>query len=174
MIELLKRIWKRWNIGDRIIPYKTSFEYSPIWQSKTRPKCLSMCPLCCLYPWRRAAVVHHLKYKRSRARIILGYLFLGHDFGASVSGYEIPGWDIVSISKDGHENSYGASLSPKSVHFTGTKPHWIKHKNSIDNHQSTGMMLRLRLTFLFIIGGWLIVIFPVVAATSYLVVSLIK
>lgn len=174
---MIRKLWDRWSIGDRLVPYKTSFEYSPIWLSITRPKCLTMCSRCCLYPWRPAKVVHHLKYKRSTLRIILGYIFLGHDFGRSVSGYEIPGWDIVPISEGGHQNGYGASISRDSVHFTGDKlqkPYWIKCKNSIDNHQAPEMLWRLRLTFFLLAGGWVLLLFPIVAIASYLIVSLIS
>jgi hypothetical protein len=119
-------------------------------------------------------VVHHLKYKRSRFRIACGYIFLGHDFGTSVSGYEIPGWDCVPVSKHCHENYYGSSKSQQSVHFTGdenTPAYWIKMPKSIDNHQEGAIAFRLRVTFLFLSGGWILLFFPAIAYGSFLVVT---
>jgi len=171
MVNQIRKLIERWSITDRFVPESKTFDYSPVWVSHTRPKCLKLCDRCCLHPWKEAKIVHHLKYKRSNLRIILGYIFLGHDFGRSISGYEIPGWDIVPVSTDAHHNSYGASSSPNSVHFTGTNPHWIKHPHSIDNHQSFKMKWRLRITFFLLIGGWVVLIFPIVAIAVYLLVS---
>jgi len=173
MSNFFHKLWKRWNWVDRIVPNNPTFDYACNWDIKKR-KVYEMCDHCAFQPWRKASVIHHLKYTRSNLRIILEYLFLGHDFGRSVSGYEIPMIDIVPVSKECHENYYGSSKSKMSVHFTGDEsndPYWIKQPKSIDNHQSPTIALRLRLTFFLFSGGWVVSFFPAIAYFFYLITS---
>lgn len=114
-------------------------------------------------PWRKAAIVHHLKYTRSKPRRLVEWLWFGYDFRRSNLGYEIPGWDIVPISEHCHQQEAGSSCFQYSVHFTGnenTDPYWIKAGGGIENHQALAIALRLRLTFWALSGGWIFLFFP--------------
>lgn len=93
---------------------KTTFQYSDNWHTKAKlttyllPRCV-----CCMKP---AQAVHHMKYRRSIPRRILG-LFLLHNPHSSVSGYEIPLWDVIPVCHRHHDNHYGISNNPHSVHY---------------------------------------------------------
>ena len=94
----------------------SKFEYASNWSITCR-RVRRLQPLCTNNPWHgRATVVHHIKYKRSFLRRFLG-IFLLHFPVASVSGYEIPGWDCVGVCSRCHENYYGRSSSRISVHY---------------------------------------------------------
>lgn len=139
-------------------------EYAPNWQSKRR-QTFAICDRCSMQPWRKAKVVHHLKYTRSRPRRLIEWLLFRHDWNESNIGYEIPGWDIVGVSEHCHENYYGASDKLYSVHFTGDKhtdPYWIKD-GGLYNHQCHALALRLRVTFWAMAGGWIFLFFPAIA-----------
>lgn len=65
-----------------------------------------------------------------------------------VSGVEIPGWDCVTVCQQCHENSYGRSNNPESVHYY---KHWIQ-TGGIENHQAALKAWSLRIKF------WVLVI----------------
>lgn len=146
---MFRKLWLRWNPFIRMVPKPKTFEYSESWAGTSR-KARQLNPRCCVNPLLKADVTHHLKYTRSKLRRLLGYLFLGHDFGASVAGYEIVGWDVVTVSSRHHDNYYGKSSDRRSVHYFKV---WVQHQGaSIDNHQTTLKAFELRLRF------WLIVL----------------
>ncbi|MCC5619206.1 hypothetical protein LC605_29845 [Nostoc sp. CHAB 5836] len=120
----------------------TRFEYASNWSITCR-RVYKLQPHCTNNPWHgRATVVHHLKYKRSLLRRILG-IFLLHFPRASVSGYEIPGWDCVGVCNSCHENYYGRSSSRTSVHYHQV---WVQ-KGGLDNHQTFIKATLLRIKF---------------------------
>lgn len=176
----------RWNPFSRWVDKPTHFDYSDNWEEICL-KAKAINPRCTINPFLPAQVVHHLKYTRSWLRRILGYLFLGHDFGASVSGYEIPGWDCITVSKHNHHNHYGRSSRRHSVHYTGraseeggTKKDavWVQHRNHpIDNHQTRCKMWELRLRFWIVAlfyHFWLVIVIALLTAiASYCLVSVI-
>jgi hypothetical protein len=130
---------------------KTEFEYASNWQN-TRRKTLKLMPRCTCNPLHKASIVHHLKYKRSLLRRLFGCFLLHNPFQASVSGYEILGWDIVPVCSSCHENSYGRSLNHKSVHYTKV---W-KQKGGLNNHNTFFFTWKMR--FLFWI--WISLLMP--------------
>jgi hypothetical protein len=94
----------------------TSFEYARNWSITCR-RVYRLQSRCTNNPWHgKATIVHHLHYRRSLLRRILG-MFLLHFPHTSVSGYEIPGWDCVGVCSRCHENYYGRSSSRTSVHY---------------------------------------------------------
>ena len=127
-------------------------EYASNWESKKR-RIYAQTRRCCWCFVSPASIVHHVKYTRSPGRRVVGLLFK-QDFDRSNVGYEIGGWDVFPVCDRCHENSYGASQSPHSLHYTGTpNPKWIKVENRIKNHivlnHNTGVVVwRLRLTWL--------------------------
>jgi hypothetical protein len=121
----------------------STFEYGDNWNSKKK-QTYTMVNRCTQNPFHKSSlVVHHMKYKRGIIRRI-GGIFLGHNpLKSSISGLEIPGWDIVPVCKCCHENSYGRSLNKKSVHGKGN---WIQ-KGGLDNRNTRGKMWELRIKF---------------------------
>ena len=126
---------------------KTEFEYAANWRSHCR-KTLKLMPRCTCNPLHKASIVHHLKYKRSLLRRFAGCLLLHNPLQASVSGYEIPGWDIVPVCVICHENSYGRSLNPHSVHHAKI---W-KQKGGLNNRNTFFFMWKIRFLFWFWVG----------------------
>lgn len=125
---------------------KTTFKYASNWR-KTCKLTLDLMPRCAWNPLHKALVVHHLKYKRSLFRRFLGCFLLHNPLQYTVSGYEIIGWDIVSVCSSCHDNNYGRSLNPRSVHHTKV---WIQ-KGGLNNHNTFSASWKLRCFF------WLIV-----------------
>jgi hypothetical protein len=123
---------------------KTTYNYPDNWVS-IKKQTLRKVSRCVNNPTHknRKLIVHHLKYKRSRLRRLLGIFLLHNPFQASVSGYEIPGWDIVPVCEHCHENSYGKSLNKSSVHYTKD---WIQ-KGGLNNRQILSKTWELRLKF---------------------------
>jgi len=108
-----------------------------------------MQPLCTNNPFHGdAQIVHHLHYRRSLLRRTLGLLLLNLPV-KSISGFEIPGFDIVPICKECHQNSYGTSKSRRSLHYHKI---WIQ-RGGIDNHQHWFTAWRLRINY-FILFLW--------------------
>jgi hypothetical protein len=127
----------------------TTFNYADNW-NQTKAKTYKMVNRCTQNPLHNGkTVVHHLKYKRGLVRRFLGIFLLHNPFQVSVSGLEIPGWDIVPVCTCCHENSYGRSLNKKSVHGKGN---WIQ-KGGLDNRNTVGKMWELRIKFLIL---WLL------------------
>lgn len=120
---------------------KTTFVYSPNWDS-IRCRTLAMQPRCTVNPMHRARIAHHLKNRRSLLRMILG-MFLLHPPRRSVAGFEIPGWDVVSVCPECHENHYGRSTRKSSVHHPSV---WIQ-RGGLDNHNVLWFRWELRLKF---------------------------
>lgn len=126
----------------------TTYKYPANWKSI----CSSTYRLnsrCVVNPLRRADCIHHLKYKRSMLRRMLGFLILGHTYEQSVSGYEIPGWDVVSVSSHNHQNGYGRSKNPNSVHYTKI---WVQ-LGGLHSRNTFLFAWKLRLSF------WILVLF---------------
>ncbi|MBO3463675.1 hypothetical protein G7B40_040385 [Aetokthonos hydrillicola Thurmond2011] len=120
----------------------TTFVYAENWR-RTCAKTYQLLPRCTQNPLHgRAQVIHHLKYKRSFTRRILG-IFLLHPPKKSVSGLEIIGYDIIPLCNACHENSYGRTLNKKSVHYTGV---W-KQKGELNNHNVAWFAWKLRAQF---------------------------
>ena len=61
---------------------------------------------------------------------------------------EIPGWDCVTVCQHCHDNNYGRSNNPESVHYY---KHWIQ-RGGIRNHQAAFKAWSLRIKF------WVLVI----------------
>ena len=125
-------------------PFKSpqSFQYPDNW-NRVKKSAYRLQPLCTVNPFHgKASVVHHLKYKRSLLRRFLG-LFLLHRPTKSVSGFEIPGYDVVTVCKHCHANDYGYGSHRRSLHY---KTVWIK-KGGINNYQVWYKALELRLKF---------------------------
>lgn len=119
------------------------FEYHPNWMITVR-KTHRLQPMCTNNPFHgKATVVHHLKYRRSLLRRILG-MFLLHKPVKSVSGHEIPGWDVVTVCEYCHANSYGYGLHGRSLHH---KSVWIKSGERYGNRQVWWKAWELRLKF---------------------------
>lgn len=128
---------------------KTEFEYAGNWRSNCN-KGLRLMPFCTCNPMHgRAVVVHHVKYKRSPVRRILG-VFLFHSPKETVSGREIIGYDAFPICENCHHNVYGRSSYPDSVHYTKV---W-KQLGGLDSHNVSSVAWRLRFKFWF----WVIVL----------------
>jgi hypothetical protein len=123
---------------------KTTYNYPDNWVA-IKKQTLRKVSRCVNNPAHRnrKLIVHHLKYKRSWLRRLLGVFLLHNPFQASVSGYEIPGWDIVTVCEHCHENSYGKSLNRNSVHYT---KHWIQ-KGGLNNRQILSKAWELRIKF---------------------------
>lgn len=118
------------------------FEYAPNWRAICQ-RTYKLQPRCTNNPFHgQADVVHHLKYKRSILRRVLG-IFLLHSPKASVSGFEIPGWDIVPVCDRCHNNHYGRSSDKRSVHHFSS---WIQ-KGGLNNHQTCLKAWELRIKF---------------------------
>jgi hypothetical protein len=119
------------------------FQYAN-WSS-TAAKTKRLQPFCSNNPFHgRASTVHHLKYRRSLFRRILG-LFLLHKPCKSVAGREIPGYDVVTVCDHCHANNYGHGLHGRSLHH---KSVWIKVKlNTLNNHQIWWKAWELRIKF---------------------------
>jgi hypothetical protein len=126
------------------MPSKTTFEYAENWRLTCR-RGLRLMPFCTCNPMHgRAAVVHHVKYRRSFVRRLLG-MFLFHSPRATVSGREIIGYDAFPICENCHHNVYGRSDRPNSVHYTKV---W-KQLGGLDNHNVPSLAWRLRFKFWF-------------------------
>ncbi len=118
------------------------YQYPRNWKRKCR-NTLSIMPRCCCNPLHQASVVHHVKYKRCLPRR-LGGIFLFHNpFQISVSGYEIPGWDVVPVCEHCHSNGWGRSLNPDSVHYSAN---WLQ-KSGLNSRNTYKKMWRLRFNF---------------------------
>ena len=127
------------------------FKYSENWHSKAKHT-TKMQPLCTNNPFHgEAHIVHHIHYRRSLLRRTLGLLLLNLPT-KSISGFEIPGFDIVPICKECHQNSYGISKSRRSLHYHKI---WIQ-RGGLDNHQHWFTAWRLRINY-FILFLWGIV-----------------
>ena len=123
---------------------RESFYYHPAWYRKAE-QCKSIQQWCTNNPFHgKANIVHHLKYKRSWLRRLLGIFLLHNPFQASVSGYEIPGWDIVPVCSRCHHNHYGRSSSPISLHNGNV---WIQ-EGGLNNRQVWWKAWELRIKFL--------------------------
>ncbi len=110
-----------------------------------------MQPRCTNNPLHgKATIVHHLKYKRSIFRRVLGLLLI-HSPKASIAGFEIPGWDVVGVCARCHSNTYGRSSDKCSVHH---KSVWLK-PGGINNRQTFLKKWELRIKFfvLWVFGG---------------------
>lgn len=125
----------------------TSFQYSLQWRSKCR-RTYQLFPRCICNPFHKATAVHHIQYKRSFLRRILGLLLL-HSPRRSLSGLEIPGWDIVPVCNYCHTNNYGRSLNKNSVHYVKV---W-KQLGGLNNHNTFLFAWKLRIKF------WILAIF---------------
>lgn len=130
---------------------KITFEYHPNWSAKSR-RTLRLMPRCTCNPLHKATVVHHLHNRRSLLRRIFEMLLLRNPLDESVSGYEIPGWDVVPLCNSCHDNNYGRSLNPRSVHYTKV---WIQ-LGGLNNHNTMQFKLQLRMKFWF----FLLVLLP--------------
>jgi hypothetical protein len=119
----------------------STFVYADNWR-RTRALTYKLLPRCTQNPFHKATVIHHLKYKRSFVRRVLG-IFLLHPPKKSVSSFEIPGWDCIPLCNVCHENSYGRTSNKKSVHYTGV---W-KQRGELDNHNVTWFAWKLRIQF---------------------------
>jgi hypothetical protein len=125
------------------------FEYASNWSITCRRVC-RLQPRCTNNPFHgRATVVHHLHYRRSLLRRILG-IFLLHFPSVSVSGYEIPGWDCVGVCSCCHENYYGRSSNHNSVHHRNV---WVQF-GGLNNHQTWIKATELRIKF------WILALMP--------------
>lgn len=125
------------------------FEYHKNWKRKCRIT-LSIMPRCCCNPLHPGEVVHHVKYKRCLSRRLFGIFLLHNPLKVSVSGYEIPGWDVVPVCNYCHSNEYGRSSNLDSVHHP---KHWIQHKNNrLSNRNTLIKMWRLRFNFWLCVG----------------------
>lgn len=121
----------------------STFTYAKNWESKKKI-CKNIYCKCTQNPIHSGTIaIHHLKYKRSIIRRIFGIALLHNPLQASVSGLEIPGWDIVPVCSECHENSYGRSLSSRSVHCKGK---WIQ-KGGLENRNSFLTTWKLRIMF---------------------------
>ncbi|MEH1779713.1 MAG: hypothetical protein V7L26_11470 [Nostoc sp.] len=128
----------------------TKFEYAPNWGRICR--CTHRLQhRCTQNPLHgKASIIHHLKYTRSPLRRIFG-IFLLHFPRRSVSGFEIPGWDIVTVCDCCHSNYYGRSSDKRSVHH----PSVWRQTGGINNRQTWGKTWELRIKF------WLLAIFRI-------------
>lgn len=125
-------------------------EYAPNWD-ETKDRVKAKTRRCCMRPWLSMRDVHHVKYRRSLPRRILGKVFRGNDLSPSNIGYEWIGWDVFPISEKCHHNIYGRSLNRCSVHYTGDNPHWIQDRHDqINNHNVAWLKWRLRITWLIL------------------------
>lgn len=129
----------------------TSFEYGKNWR-QTCKVTLKLMPRCTCNPLHKASIVHHLHYKRSLLRRLLEVFILRNPFNASVSGLEIPGWDIIPVCANCHDNHYGRSLDPRSVHY---KKVWIQ-KGGLNNHNTMLFKIEMRIKFWL----WVLLLFP--------------
>ncbi len=149
----------------------TEFEYANNWP-RTCERTRALLPRCTVNPLLPAQCVHHLKYKRSLLRRILGWILFRHPLEKSVSGYEIPGWDCVTVSNHNHHNHYGRSNKPNSVHYSGV---WVKHQgHPIDNHQVWWKAWELRLRFwvlVLLFHHWLLVLAGSASFTTALIIA---
>lgn len=118
------------------------FEYAGNWK-RTCKNALKILPRCTCNPLHKASVVHHLKYRRSLLRRVLG-LFLLHAPKKSVSGLEIIGWDCIPVCTNCHQNVYGSSFNPCSVHYIKK---WKQEKVALNNHNVWWFALELRIKF---------------------------
>jgi hypothetical protein len=137
---------------------KTTFEYAGNWRNTCR-KTLNLMPRCTCNPLHKASVVHHLHNRRSLVRRLLGIFVLHNPLHASVSGYEIPGWDIIPVCDSCHDNNYGRSLNPRSVHYTKV---WIQ-KGGLNNHNTLFFKTKMRLMFWL----WVFILIPLKLITCY-------
>lgn len=119
----------------------TTFKYADNWRSTCR-RTYTLLPRCTQNPLHKACYIHHLHYKRSILRRILGLLLL-HPPYKSISGFEIPGLDIVGLCEKCHENSYGRTTNPRSVHYVGV---W-KQLGGLENHNVGWFKWKLRAQF---------------------------
>ena len=152
------------------------FEYANNWNLTCR-RTHRLQPKCTNNPLHGyAQIVHHLKYKISFLRRswyavkLIFHCFMGivtllinrksaikHFEQVSilakcvalgwVSGVEIPGWDCVTVCQQCHENSYGRSNNPDSVHYY---KHWTQ-RGGIRNHQAAFKAWSLRIKFLVLV-----------------------
>lgn len=133
------------------LPYirrsRATFTYSPAWDTMRR-RTLLMQPRCTVNPFHKATVVHHVKNKRSLPRRILGLLLL-HPPKKTVSGFEILGWDVVSVCEKCHQNHYGRGSLNASVHRTSV---WIQ-RGGLDNANVWWFRWELRIRFWIIAFG---------------------
>jgi hypothetical protein len=119
----------------------TTFEYADNWRITCR-RTYQLLPRCTQNPLHKACYIHHLKYKRSLLRRILG-IFLLHPPCSSVSGFEIIGWDVVPLCHICHDNNYGRSHDRRSVHYVGV---WRQY-GGLDNHNVAWFRWKLRMQF---------------------------
>jgi hypothetical protein len=130
---------------------KAGFQYHPNWYSKAQ-KTKRIQKWCTNNPYHNhATIVHHLHYKRSLLRRVLGMFLLHNPFQVSISGYEIPGWDIVPVCEVCHDNHYGRSSSPISLH----NGHLWVQRGGLGNYQVWWKACQLRFNFfiLWVLGG---------------------
>jgi hypothetical protein len=120
---------------------KTEFVYADNWRLTCR-RTYQLLPRCVCNPLHKAVNIHHLKYKRSIPRRLLGMLLL-HPPRKSVSGFEIPGWDCVPVCEKCHENYYGRTVARHSVHCVDV---WIQ-RGGLDNHNIWWFAWKLRIKF---------------------------
>ncbi|BBD63352.1 hypothetical protein NIES2109_62020 (plasmid) [Nostoc sp. HK-01] len=127
------------------------FKYAEDWHNRARLT-RQIQPLCTNNPFHgHATIVHHLYYRRSLLRRILG-IFCLHFPYASISGCEIPGIDIVPVCDLCHQNYYGRSGERASVHH----PSIWKQNGGINNRQVESKVWELRLKFWLLVFGRLI------------------
>ncbi|MFN6475295.1 hypothetical protein [Nostoc sp. DedQUE07] len=125
---------------------KTEFEYASNWRSYCNAG-LRLMPFCTCNPMHgKAVTVHHVKYKRSFLRRILG-MFLFHSPKKSVSGREIVGYDVFPLCENCHRNSYGKSSYPGSVHYTKV---W-RQLGGLNSHNVPSLAWSLRFKFWFLV-----------------------
>lgn len=120
----------------------TTFEYALNWKS-TCNRTYQLLPRCTQNPLHgEAHCIHHIKYKRSWFRRILGML-LFHFPKKSVSGLEIIGWDVVPLCYGCHFNAYGRTTARRSVHYVAV---W-RQLGALENHNVWWFAWKLRLQF---------------------------
>lgn len=133
------------------LPYirrsKTTFTYSPDWDT-IRRRTLRLQPRCTVNPMHKATIVHHVKNKRSLIRRIIGLLLL-HPPKKTVSGFEISGWDVVSVCEKCHQNHYGRGSHHASVHHPSV---WVQ-RGGLDNSNVWWFRIELRIRFWAIAFG---------------------
>jgi hypothetical protein len=123
----------------------SDFKYSEHWQD-TKRTCKNIYCKCTQNPLHTGNIqIHHLKYTRSIPRRIAGICLLHNPLERSVSGYEIPGWDIVPLCEACHENNRGRGSTRRSVHHPSR---WIQ-TGGLGNRNTFDTQFCLRTQFLF-------------------------
>lgn len=126
---------------------RTYFKYASNWK-RTCDRTRKIFNRCTLNPLHKAECIHHLQYRRSIPRIVLGWL-CGHKFNRSVAGWEIPGWDVVPLCKRCHG---GRTRRRGSVHSSSN---WHSYDNQYRNHQKFLLKWKLRCLFWLWALWWL-------------------